>query len=95
MSVTCIITYEKMEQNQHVENYTDTEDAADAEDAVDAKRIDAPRKGAVKKAPKLPYDGVHVRRRALRVETPQVDRKAKRATKKAVKESRTEKSAMT
>jgi hypothetical protein len=62
---------------------------------ADAEHIDAPRKSAVKKAPKLPYDEDHVRRRQLPVETPLVDQKAKKATEKAVKKSRTEKSAMT
>jgi hypothetical protein len=38
-----------------------------------------PHKSAVKKAPKLPYDGVHVRRRPLCVKTPQVDQKRKKA----------------
>jgi hypothetical protein len=71
------------------------ENDADAPNAADAEHIDAPRKSAVKKAPKLPYDRVHVRQRAVRVETPRVDQKKKKATEKAVKESRSEKSAMT
>jgi hypothetical protein len=84
-----LFTYPRMHQDPNVENY------ADAADAADTEHIDAPRKSAVKKPPKLPYDKVHVRRRQLPVETPRVDRKKKRATKKAVKESRMEKSAMT
>jgi hypothetical protein len=82
-------TYQQMHQDPNVDN------DADAANDADAEHIDAPRKSAVKKAPKLPYDRVHVRQRELRVETPRVDQKKKRAAEKAVKESRTEKSAMT
>ena len=86
-ALTTIFTHAPIKQDTQIEN------DAEQPDNDDVEPCSPPRRSANKKTPKLPYDRVHVRHRGLPVETTRVDKKAKKATEKAVKKFRAKKSA--